>query len=381
VLLIHGFLDDATVWDDVVTALGDRVGTVRYDLPGFGSRTDTTPEPASVTLETLTAEAAAILAGIDGPVIVVGQSLGSQIADGLATAHPDRVAALILLTPVPLAGTHLAEAALAPLRALGGDPAGQRAMRSQLSPSLTAEQLQRLTQLGALVHRETTARYVDLFNEGSTAEPPTSYPGPVRVITGSADGFVTADIVAAVTTRHPQAHASVIARGGHWLHVEESKTVAAAILDMVDDIAERPATTEWQRGFAQQSAAVFADSFTDDVYLEASVLRSPVRGRQHVAAVMAAASAIYETLEFTDEATDGSTTYLQWHATAFGAEPIDGVTIFRRDSHGSILSAAIHHRPLGAVLRFSATLRDRLSDVIPAEHFLTDGDTTSTAPR
>jgi pimeloyl-ACP methyl ester carboxylesterase len=37
-LLIHGFLDDATVWDDVNAALAGRANTVRYDLPGFGSR-------------------------------------------------------------------------------------------------------------------------------------------------------------------------------------------------------------------------------------------------------------------------------------------------------------------------------------------------------
>ena len=41
-----------------------------------------------------------------------------------------------------------------------------------------------------------------------------------------------------------------------------------------------------------------------------------------------------------------------------------------RDGDGKVTSAAIHHRPLPMVLRFSAELRDRLSGVLSAEHFV-----------
>jgi hypothetical protein len=89
-----------------------------------------------------------------------------------------------------------------------------------------------------------------------------------------------------------------------------------------------------------------------------------------VATVLAAASSIYESLEFTAEAQSASTTYLQWRATAFGGIRIDGVTVLERDAAGKIVTVAIHHRPLEAVLRFSAEIRDRLAGVIPADHFL-----------
>jgi pimeloyl-ACP methyl ester carboxylesterase len=367
------------VWDDVVTALGSRVGTVRYDLPGFGSRVDALPEPAAVTLQALVTEAAGVLAGIDGPVVVVGQSLGSQVAEALAAAHSDRVVGLLLLTPIPLTGLHLGEEAIGPLRVLGGDSAGQRVVRRHLSPALSTDQLDRLAKSGAPVHRETTTRYVDVFNDGIPAPATTSYRGPVHVIGGDADGFVDADILAAVTARFPQAHSEVVAHAGHWLHVEQPTLVATTILTIADpDTATRPAAAGWQRGFAQQSATEFADTFAEDVRLEASVLRSPLHGRHQVSTVMATASAIYESLDFTAEATNGATTYLQWHATAFGGTPIDGVTIITRDAGGRISSAAIHHRPLDVVLRFSATLRDRLVDVVPGEHFVAAPDTTAT---
>ena len=86
--------------------------------------------------------------------------------------------------------------------------------------------------------------------------------------------------------------------------------------------------------------------------------------------MLATASSIYESLEFTAEAHSGATTYLQWRATAFGGMEIRGITVLERDARGKVVAAAIHHRPLDVVLRFSAEIRDRLAGVIPADHFL-----------
>ena len=89
---------------------------MRYDLPGFGTRSGSVADACSTTLESLAAEAGEILAGIDGPVIVVGQSLGTQVAELVAAQHADRVRGLVLLTPVPLGGTQLPDEVVAPFR-------------------------------------------------------------------------------------------------------------------------------------------------------------------------------------------------------------------------------------------------------------------------
>jgi hypothetical protein len=125
----------------------------------------------------------------------------------------------------------------------------------------------------------------------------------------------------------------------------------------------------WQDGFAQQSRTTFAAEFADGIVLDATALVAPIEGRELVATVMATASSIYETLEFTDSAHAGSTSYLQWRATAFGGMEIRGVTILDRDPDGKVTSAAIHHRPLPMVLRFSAEMRNRLSGVAAAHFF------------
>jgi hypothetical protein len=49
---------------------------------------------------------------------------------------------------------------------------------------------------------------------------------------------------------------------------------------------------------------------------------------------------------------------------------IDGVTVLECDANSNIVAVAIHHRPLGPVLRFSAEIRDRLAGTIPADQFL-----------
>ena len=126
----------------------------------------------------------------------------------------------------------------------------------------------------------------------------------------------------------------------------------------------------WRRGFADQSQSAFAQQFADEIVLEATTLAKPVKGKRSVAAVLATASSIYESLEFTAEAQSASTTYLQWRATAFGGIQIDGVTVLERDVSSKIVAAAIHHRPLGPVLRFSAEILDRLAGMIPADQFL-----------
>jgi hypothetical protein len=49
------------------------------------------------------------------------------------------------------------------------------------------------------------------------------------------------------------------------------------------------------------------------------------------------------------------------------------VTVLTKDEQARIVRVAIHHRPLGAALRFSAELGRRLAGRIDAAHFY-DGE-------
>jgi hypothetical protein len=142
--------------------------------------------------------------------------------------------------------------------------------------------------------------------------------------------------------------------------------------------AVRPAG--WTDAFAKKSAGAFGQAMADDVVLEASVMRRPVEGRDAVMRVMGIASEVYESLVFTHEASNGPRSYLEWEATAFGGLVLYGVTVLTKDEEGRIVHAAIHHRPLGAALRFSQEMHKRAGGVVDADHFY-DPDEHNSSPR
>jgi hypothetical protein len=133
----------------------------------------------------------------------------------------------------------------------------------------------------------------------------------------------------------------------------------------------------WTDAFASKSAERFGAAFADDITLEGTTLRRSVEGRDQVTRVMETASGMYESLLFTHEASSGPRTYLEWEATAFGGLELRGVTILTKDASGRVLHAAIHHRPLGAALRFSAELRKRLTGVVESSYFYEGDDDAS----
>ena len=104
----------------------------------------------------------------------------------------------------------------------------------------------------------------------------------------------------------------------------------------------------WTDAFARRTAEGFAEVFADNIVLEATILVSPVQGRENVKQVMLAASKIYKSLEFTNAVSAGNKQFLEWVAEAHAGVKFRGVTVLTRDATGSILHAAIHHRPMRA---------------------------------
>jgi len=73
------------------------------------------------------------------------------------------------------------------------------------------------------------------------------------------------------------------------------------------------------------------------------------------------------------ESTTPDRSYLEWELEALG-QRIHGVTVLTVDSSGLIDNVALHHRPLGAVLAFSAEMGRRLgSSLGPAVFYQAPG--------
>jgi pimeloyl-ACP methyl ester carboxylesterase len=94
VLMLHAGVCDRRSWAPLADALGPGVRCIAPDRRGFGLTTYE-PEPHADLVDTV-----AVLDDLGvAAAAVVGASMGGRLALDLALAHPDRVAALVLVGP------------------------------------------------------------------------------------------------------------------------------------------------------------------------------------------------------------------------------------------------------------------------------------------
>ena len=92
--------DDATIWEGVVGVLSQTRPTIAWDLPGHGQSPELDdPSGYDATLAYTSLES--VTAGLDGPVVLCGHSLGGYISCRFAIEHPARTAALVLVATGP----------------------------------------------------------------------------------------------------------------------------------------------------------------------------------------------------------------------------------------------------------------------------------------
>ena len=96
-VLIHGIGMGRKVFADLVTRLEGHGRVWTMDLPGYGE----SPEPPRTpTMERMADLVAALLRDrAESGAVVIGHSMGTQVATELAVRHPDLVRALVLAAP------------------------------------------------------------------------------------------------------------------------------------------------------------------------------------------------------------------------------------------------------------------------------------------
>lgn len=89
-VFLHGWGLHGGIWTETLARMPGQAP----DLPGYGGL----PAPADYDAQSL---ADAVAAGLDGPVALIGWSLGGMVALALAARHPDKVARLVLVGTSP----------------------------------------------------------------------------------------------------------------------------------------------------------------------------------------------------------------------------------------------------------------------------------------
>src|SRR5882757_882203 len=121
----------------------------------------------------------------------------------------------------------------------------------------------------------------------------------------------------------------------------------------------RPFLPVWREALSDASGTTFRGVVAEQVRLEGSVFAAPIDGREKVWKSLRTAGGITDTLSFTRESTAPGRSYLEWELEALDRR-FEGITVLSYDRSGLVDNVAVHHRPLGAVLAFSAELGRRL---------------------
>jgi pimeloyl-ACP methyl ester carboxylesterase len=93
-VFVHGFLDDAAIWRPLIAALHTPESQSRpVDLAGMSGRPQ---EAGPYTLGRYASDVIDVIDGLSGPVVLVGHSIGTLIAELAAVERLDEVVALAL---------------------------------------------------------------------------------------------------------------------------------------------------------------------------------------------------------------------------------------------------------------------------------------------
>jgi len=254
VVFVHGFQDDAALWDGV---------NVRLHAPQWYARAvnlrhvdAADPGHRGAILEGYRDQVLDVLDDLDPtaqrPVVVVGHSMGAQVGELVAAARPGSTAGLALITPIPLAGYPLtpAQAAHFDQSAHDRDAAAAAEGRRALLVNGSTQVMRALVSATLATPPDTAVQELDAWTAGHPlGDQPSTVSAPVLLI-GSADTFSSAELIRdVIAPRFADVRTANVAGAGHWPHVEQPAATAKILTRFLTNLAQRTgaASTEHQQ--------------------------------------------------------------------------------------------------------------------------------------
>lgn len=233
-VLVHGVGLDATMWDGVIAELDDQFDCRAMTMPGHGSMTTLPPEDIDGFIEALSA---ALADEDDGPVDLVGFSMGAMVAAGFAAAFPDRVRKLVLMNAVHKRSGSAREAVMMRLeeaRESGLAPIADAAIARWFSDDFVRDNAETIATMKRVLLANDLNAYLRAYKVFATsdAEIAARLPDiscPVLAMTGGRDVNSTADMCRQIADEVQNGTHLIFDDLAHGAPVEDPKRVADAI--------------------------------------------------------------------------------------------------------------------------------------------------------
>ena len=230
-LLVHGWATTRTLWESLLALPPpENVRFVAIDLPGVGWSS----KPAvSYSLAGWAAAVAALVAQLDGEVVLVGHSMGGTIAMAAALSLGERISRLVLVSPVPASGVPLPEEAVAAYRAMAGRKDGmQHIIGSMMQPGVSVDVLDNLVSAAATITDRAFVDGLDAWRLANFADQLGGLRVPVRVLSGALEQPLTPDLLRGTVLQQISGATLTVLDGvGHYPQVEAPGAFAAALYE------------------------------------------------------------------------------------------------------------------------------------------------------
>lgn len=224
VLFLHSFAGDSTHWSPVLEALAPRRRVVAFDFSGHGL------SPAARGRYSIRRLAQDVLAVADAQglehFVLVGHSMGAQVAAEFAAAGPQRVKKLILVDPPPAPGALPAEALSRIRESLARDPYATIEHFWQQGAFVGARP-ETERRLLASLHKLARNAAVELTDEALAYDARTT----LRQYAGPKFAIVTAANETPLSLQHalPDIEYAVVEGTGHWIHLDRPTEFIAVL--------------------------------------------------------------------------------------------------------------------------------------------------------
>lgn len=227
VVLLHGYLENLTIWDELIIELETDYTILTVDLPGHGK---SICKEEVIGMDFMADSVCAVLHSLSiSKAFLIGHSMGGYASLAFAERYPNWLNGLCLLHSTPNADTHEKRAARMVDIQLVKEGKKEQIVQTNIPRLFANQNHDRLS--GEIEHIKSIAR--DTSNAGivgalnGMAQRPdrnhviekASF--PVTMIFGKYDNLITMGVAQALEERHKNAKTIYLENSGHMGFIEE----------------------------------------------------------------------------------------------------------------------------------------------------------------